>query len=224
MKDLNPTMLDNEEVVLVSSQKLIFKQLAEIQQKLRVPKEQKAGTQQRVLYKFRNVDDILEKVKPLLGDLIITLSDDICAVGNRIYVKATATISNGTDSISTIAYAREPENKQGLSDAQLTGACSSYARKYALGGLLLLDDNKDIDSLENSNETPKKREISELNSLKISLAKKFKEFGLSENDYTEFFEFVECDKNQIADLHKLLDMDLQGAIKEFYKFKGGEND
>jgi len=179
-------------------------------------------------FNYRNVESICEAVKPILAELecSLILSDDLVLVGDRFYLKATATIydGDGKEIGKSTAFAREALDKKGMDSAQLTGACSSYARKYALGGLLLLDDNKDIDSLENSNETPKKREISELNSLKISLAKKFKEFGLSENDYTEFFEFVECDKNQIAHLHKLLDMDLQGAIKEFYKFKGGEND
>lgn len=199
--------------------------LTQIQSKVRVAKDlhNKFGG-----FNYRNVESIYEAIKPILAELDcnLVLSDKIELIGDRFYLKATAQIKDGAGTLigEASAYARESLSQKGMSEPQCTGSASSYARKYALGGLLLLDDNKDIDSLENSNETPKKREISELNSLKIALAKKFKEFGLSENDYTAFFEFVECDKNQIAQLHKLLDSDLQCYIKDFYNYKGGKND
>lgn len=108
-------------------------------------------------YKYRNVEGIQEAVKPMLDEYAVTLdiSDQIVEVGGRVYVKATATLTDcninngGThDSISVSAYAREAETKKGMDDAQVTGATSSYARKYALNGLFLLDDTKDVDTEE----------------------------------------------------------------------------
>lgn len=103
-------------------------------------------------YKYRNAEGICEAVKPYLSkhNVSLTISDDIVEVGGRIYVKATATLSDGsTDgSVSVTAYAREADDKKGMDAAQVTGATSSYARKYALNGLFLLDDTKDVDSEE----------------------------------------------------------------------------
>ena len=106
-------------------------------------------------FKYRNAESILEAAKPILVELALSLviSDEVVEVAGRPYVKATATIS-GTASdipetpITATAYARIPDNKKGMDDAQLTGAASSYARKYALNGLFLLDDNKDADTDE----------------------------------------------------------------------------
>jgi len=120
--------------------------LAEIQKKLNAPKGQ---TNTFGGYKYRSCEDILMAVKPLLIDLVITVNDDMVLVGDRIYVKATATITDGETSISTNAFAREAVSKKGMDDAQVTGSTSSYARKYALNGLLLIDDNKDADHGDN---------------------------------------------------------------------------
>ena len=126
--------------------------LVEIQKELKAPKnlENKFGG-----YKYRNAEGILEAVKPLLHiyGCYVTLSDTIEEIGGRVYVKATASISKGTESLSVTAYAREAETKKGMDDAQITGAASSYARKYALNGLFLLDDTKDADSNEYHEET-----------------------------------------------------------------------
>lgn len=126
--------------------------LVEIQKELKAPKnlENKFGG-----YKYRNAEGILEAVKPLLrlNGCYVTLSDTIEEIGGRVYVKATASISKGTESLSVTAYAREAETKKGMDDAQITGAASSYARKYALNGLFLLDDTKDADSNEYHEET-----------------------------------------------------------------------
>ena len=122
-----------------------MKQLVEIQNELKAPKSQfnKFGG-----YKYRNAEDILEAVKPLLfkHKCTLTISDDIVCAGDRIYVKATAVISNGADSISVSAFAREPEAQKGMSESQITGASSSYARKYALNGMFAIDDTKDSDA------------------------------------------------------------------------------
>ena len=119
--------------------------LVKIQHELKAPKDQHNGFGN---YNYRSLENILESVKPLLADagLSLTLSDDIAEVGGRVYVKATAVISDGTDSISTTAYAREDEAKKGMSDPQITGACSSYARKYCVQGLFAIDDSKDPDT------------------------------------------------------------------------------
>jgi hypothetical protein len=117
--------------------------LAVIQQKLNAPKSQYNSFGK---YSYRNCEDILMALKPLLGQCILVVNDEMVAVGDRIYVKATATISLGNESISSSAFARESLTKKGMDDSQITGSTSSYARKYALNGLLLIDDNKDADS------------------------------------------------------------------------------
>ena len=109
-------------------------------------------------YNYRSCEDILEGVKPLLSEqkLILTIEDSIEMIGDRYYVKATATLSDGTNSISTSAYAREPLEKKGADASQVTGATSSYARKYALNGLLAIDDTKDADTMDNSKKSVQK--------------------------------------------------------------------
>ena len=128
-----------------------MKQLVEIQNELKAPKSQfnKFGG-----YKYRNAEDILEAVKPLLfkHKCTLTISDDIVCTGERIYVKATVVISNGADSVSVSAFAREPEAQKGMSESQITGASSSYARKYALNGMFAIDDTKDSDATNEGRE------------------------------------------------------------------------
>ena len=108
-------------------------------------------------YRYRSCEDILESLKPLLEQYqtIVTISDDIEVIGNRFYVKATARIFDvdSGEFIETTAYAREAENKKGMDSAQVTGSTSSYARKYALNGLLAIDDNKDPDHLNKGQES-----------------------------------------------------------------------
>ena len=101
-------------------------------------------------YYYRSCEDILEALKPLLKKYNATLyiSDDVVEVGGRVYVKATATIHDGKEYISVSAFAREPESRKGMDDAQVTGATSSYARKYCLNGLFAIDDAKDADADE----------------------------------------------------------------------------
>lgn len=120
--------------------------LIEIQKELKVPKNQvnKFGN-----YRFRSAEDIIEAAKPIChkNDCSLTISDEVVLIGDRIYVKATATLTKkGGDSISTTGYAREEEVKKGMDSAQITGSASSYARKYALNGLFAIDDTKDADS------------------------------------------------------------------------------
>lgn len=126
-----------------------MKELIAIQSELKAPKSQfnKFGG-----YKYRKAEDILEAVKPLLNKqkCTLTITDDIVMVGNRIYVKATATIKNEKGEYeTTTGWAREEETKKGMDGSQITGASSSYARKYALNGLFAIDDNADSDTTNN---------------------------------------------------------------------------
>jgi hypothetical protein len=123
-----------------------MKELEIIQSQLKAPKGQYNTFGK---YKYRSCEDILEAVKPLLAEqkCTLTLSDDMVTMGNRVYVKAIATLTNesGEKSITT-AFAREEETKKGMDGSQITGAASSYARKYALNGLFCIDDTKDSDA------------------------------------------------------------------------------
>lgn len=127
--------------------------LQRVQSKLKCPKDQYNNFGK---YKYRSCESILEAVKPLLAEeqLILTISDAIECIGNRIYVKATATLTDGESEISTTAFAREEEQKKGMDGSQVTGAASSYARKYALNGLFAIDDTKDADGLDNRQQSP----------------------------------------------------------------------
>jgi hypothetical protein len=121
----------------------ITNELARIQQSLKAPKGQYNSFGK---YPYRSCEDILEAVKPLLGACTLIVSDTMEQVGDRTYVKATAILHFGKDHASATAYAREPLAKKGMDEAQITGATSSYARKYALNGLFCIDDNKDADT------------------------------------------------------------------------------
>ena len=120
-------------------------QLSIIQNKVKAPKWQFNSFGK---YHYRSAEDILEAVKQVVNPMgfSITISDTIINVGDRYYIKATATLSNGKETWSTDGYAREEESKKGMDGSQVTGASSSYARKYALNGLFALDDTKDSDA------------------------------------------------------------------------------
>lgn len=133
-----------------------MKELIKIQSELKAPKNQYNSYGG---YKYRNAEDILEAVKPLLEkhDCIMTITDDILQVGNRTYIKATITLRNNDgEKVEVSAFAREDESRKGFDGAQLTGCSSSYARKYALNGLFLIDDTKDADTDEHQKQTATK--------------------------------------------------------------------
>lgn len=123
-----------------------------VQSELKAPKGQYNSFGK---YNYRSCEDILEGVKPLLNKygLYLTIDDTVELIGDRYYIKSTATLFDGDNCISTSAYARESLDKKGMDSSQVTGATSSYARKYALNGLLCIDDTKDADSVE-SNPLP----------------------------------------------------------------------
>jgi hypothetical protein len=125
--------------------------LAKIQAAVKAPKGQYNSFGK---YRYRSCEYIVEAVKPVINPLgfYLTLSDEVTEVGGRVYVKATATLSNGQETYIATASAREEETKKGMDGSQITGAASSYARKYALNGLFAIDDTKDADSTNTHND------------------------------------------------------------------------
>lgn len=133
-----------------------YKKLMRIQSDLKAPKDKKnmfGG------FNYRSCEAILEAVKPLLKreGMILVISDEIVAVEGRIYIKATATVSDGTSFMKAEALAREADTKKGMDPSQVTGATSSYARKYALNGLFCIDDTKDADTDAYTKQTQEKK-------------------------------------------------------------------
>ncbi len=139
--------------------KTIYKKLTAIQTTLNAPKNQ---TNTFGKYKYRSCEDILEALKPLMKEQEVSLiiSDEIDFIGDRFYVCAIATlIDNETgDEVKSRAFARESDSKKGMDSAQVTGATSSYARKYALNGLFAIDDNKDPDTQKPPKDEDKKKQ------------------------------------------------------------------
>lgn len=139
--------------------KNILKKLVTIQSKLKAPKGQYNSFGK---YNYRSCEDILENARPLANEnsCVIVLNDDIKEVSGRYYVEATATLfdAESGEEISTKALAREADIKKGMDESQITGASSSYARKYALSALFALDDTKDADTMDN--REPAKKQVS----------------------------------------------------------------
>ena len=134
---------------ITDSQVVLTQKVGDIQHKLKAPKGQYNSFGK---YNYRSCEDILEGIKPLLKEhnLALLIDDEIVQIGERYYVKATAKITDGREFVSATAYAREPDIKKGMDESQITGATSSYARKYALNALLCIDDTKDADTMDNS--------------------------------------------------------------------------
>jgi hypothetical protein len=177
----------------------IHEKLSLIQTSLKAPKEQ---TNAFGNYKYRSCEDILNAVKPFLGEhnLTLVISDEMVMLGDRFYVKATARISDGEEVIYNTAFAREAESKKGMDESQITGACSSYARKYCLNGLFAIDDTKDADSTNNHEDAKE-----------VGLADKAKE-ALEKGDWAELCALDKQDG--WLDAWKLLDSRKRKSIKE----------
>jgi len=169
-----------------------MKELARVQQKLKVAKDLKnefGG------YRYRSAERILEEVKKVLSDNeTILLSDELILIGDRFYVKATATFTVDDKSVSTTAFAREAEIKKGMDAAQITGSASSYARKYALNGLLAIDDTKDADK---TNQHRPKKTVTKAN-------------------YKQILELAQKNEQKLEDLLEIYDM-TQAQINFFQK-------
>ena len=170
----------------------VLEKLLEVQKELKAPKSQNntfGG------YKYRNCEDILEAVKPLLAKVKATLiiGDELVVMGDRYYVKATASFVDieSAEEIDNTAYAREEEVKKGMDGSQITGASSSYARKYALNGLFAIDDTKDSDTT-NKKEPATEEQISRIHELQVNEAnvlRRYKIKTLEELSYNDA-EFV----------------------------------
>lgn len=208
----------------------LHEKLLAIQTKLKAPKGQYNSFGK---YSYRSAEDILEAVKPLNAEqgVLLTITDEIKEVGGRIYVVATATVSDGTDELKVSAFAREPENKKGMDDSQITGATSSYARKYALNGLYAIDDNKDADTDEYKQQqenAPKKQQGQKQQAQKQQQAKEPTEQELHEIvekyarniealgvDRAKLVEYV-CNKHNVGNLFDLKPNVLVGELKAIY--------
>lgn len=166
----------------------MIKILQKVQTELKAPKDQFNSFGG---FKYRSAEGILEAVKPILANhgLTLTLSDEVVCVGDHNYIKATATVMKDGESLSVSAYAREPESKKGMDSAQITGAASSYARKYALNGLFLIDDTKDPDTdqyrLQGQNTPPETLSQEKVKAL-VSLVMKKK--GLDRKQASQFIK------------------------------------
>lgn len=202
-----------------------MKELNTIQSLLKAPKEQynKFGN-----YKYRNCEDILEAVKPLLfsQSCTLTISDEIVMIGTRYYVRATATIKNANgETETTTAYAREDESKKGMDASQITGSTSSYARKYALNGLFCIDDTKDSDSL--NNECQSNNQL-EKDNRKLLPKDKFNNEDLMKWIYKELEKAKSENKRLLlSDLiekyYKVTQNDITVISDNFYQYKVNNN-
>ena len=125
------------------------KKLITIQSELKCNKSQRNAFAE---FNYRSCEDIFKSLKPFLlkHDLLLYISDTIESLNGFTYIKATVTLTDGENAISSNGWAKEPELKKKLDSSQVTGSCSSYARKYAIGGLLMIDDSQDPDSMDNS--------------------------------------------------------------------------
>lgn len=172
----------------------IPKRLGEIQRTIRAPKNQFNNFGK---YNYRSCEDILEAVKPILNDgEFITLSDEIVSIGGRNYVQAKAMFCLGENAHSVTAYAREPESKKGMDESQITGAASSYARKYALNGLLLIDDAKDADTMDNRNgkQSPSEKKKAPENGPKQPSGEQLKRIFAAAQEYDASITEADADK------------------------------
>lgn len=172
--------------------KEINKKLMMVQQELKAPKSQYNEFNK---FNYRNAEDILEAVKPLLASqgLTLVLSDEMQYIGQRYYIKATATLSDGEDEITATAYAREDESRAGMSESQVTGCSSSYARKYCLNGLFCIDDGKDSDSFNNKKQqtapAPVPSSGDKTEELRAFCSMMKKQEGVNRNELKRFFEW-----------------------------------
>ena len=165
--------------------------LADIQQKINVPKNQhnKFGG-----YNYRSLEDILVALKPLLAahKAAVMIDDEVVMVGERYYIKATATLTRGGELLYCVGWAREADERKGMDSSQVTGSTSSYARKYAMNGLFAIDDNKDADATnthgkEADNEVVTKKQASDLAAL-------MKEVSGDEKAFCKYFKISKLEE------------------------------
>lgn len=186
-----------------------MKTFAQIQKELVAPKGQYNSFGK---YKYRSCEDILGALKEILDDWKLIINDEIVLIGDRYYVKATATCSREyylekeliKESYSSTAYAREALDKKGMDDSQITGAASSYARKYALNGLFMIDDTQDADTQDNTKKEPAKK--------------------IESSDYKKRAELIDKIKNLIGDRVQSMDVQEKGKFLNSLGGIKGPND
>jgi len=189
----------------------LYQKLLRVQTQLKAPKNQYNIFGK---YYYRSCEDITEAVKPLLAEenLIMTISDELILIGDRYYVKATVTVIDGEtgEKHEVHAYAREAESKKGMDESQITGAASSYARKYALNGMFAIDDTKDSDATnthekdENNNQNIDKQTIAAITSF-VKRDEKAKNIAVSFLKTKGFNSFDGLYKLSQAEIDELLD-------------------
>ena len=190
--------MDNGDILIAHKDSVIYK-LQQIQIKLKAPKNQYNSFGG---FDYRSCEDIYEAVKPYLKeyDLTLIMTDDLVQIGDRYYIKATAKLTNGLQSLENSAYAREDETKKGMDGSQITGAASSYARKIALNGLFLIDDVRDSDgnNADITNEDRLKL-MSRMNELELELdiphEKTLDVCGVKSNNQMTNAQLQECVNN-----------------------------
>lgn len=161
--------------------------LAEIQSKLKCPKSLYNSFGK---YHYRSAEDILEAVKALVNPMgyYVTINDEIVPIGNRYYVKATVTLTNGQETYSATSFAREEDDKKGMDGSQITGAASSYARKYALNALFAIDDNADSDKTNTHDDKKKKLTL------------------LTEDKIAKAVEYMKANNKTVADMRNFYEI------------------
>lgn len=200
-----------------------MEKLAKIQKELNAPKNQRNNFGG---YNYRSAEDILEAVKPLLDGALLLLTDEIVMIGDRYYVKASAYFEDGDFQKTTTAYAREPEEKKGMDSSQITGATSSYARKYALNGLFCIDDAKDADTDEYTKQTTEKPSVEKIiagmEKMTADTVKKFyaRAIEVYGKETPEFKQWVKVWKDKKEQLEKgSVQQDIRAemdALEQFY--------
>lgn len=151
-------------------------------------------------YKYRSAEDILEAVKPINAKhgVLLTITDEPVLIGDWHYIKATATVTDGIDNLTVTAYARESETKKGQDLSQITGTASSYARKYALNGLYLIDDTKDADTDEYTKQAQPKRSAPQRPSTQQSVKPTAKDIGELKTKVNDFSELMKTKGKEVT--------------------------
>ena len=191
----------------------VYKKLIEVQNKLKAPKSQFNSFGK---YSYRNAEDILEAAKPILKEFGATvfIKDEIELIGERYYIRSRAKfidVETGEE-VEAVAYAREAEEKKGMDSAQVTGATSSYARKYALNGLFLIDDTKDNDH-DTLHKSDIKKEATELNQTQIdSIVQLITETKTELKPFLEYFKIKEISQMTATQASQAIKM-LEKKIK-----------
>lgn len=217
------------ETLNFENRKSFIDRLSAVQVALKVPKD-KGGKDKKLNYKYRSLEDILEKLKPLLKEqgLGFALSDDVVEVGSKNYIKATATLFDEFGNTQTATALALEDTTGYIKGAQLSGSTSSYARKNALCGLFLLDDNRDIDSFDNHSSgvnnklsvvSAKSPDALKLVALKKEIAEIATSKGLKKEQIAYFIEWTGVDKDN-AEALTALKADLMDLLAEFMAQNG----